>query len=122
MCRTPEVHKIVSKSIRVDAMTSKGEVSLSGECKRLLDICDEIGTKGDKKYVKREAKARLKHKYYWFHKEEDILFNSMKYVYNILNNQDKLTMKHFYHIRCYPDLDEGLCAMCLIPCSCTGCV
>ena len=52
----------------VDAMTKKGELSLAKECKRFLDLCDEIGTKGDKKHAKREAKARLKHKYYWVHK------------------------------------------------------
>ena len=46
----------------------------------------------------------------------------MKAVYNILNNQDKVTMKHFYHIRCDPDLDKGFCAMRRIPCACTGCV
>ena len=46
----------------------------------------------------------------------------MKAVYKILNNQDKVTMKHFYHIRCDPDLDEGFCAMRRIPRSCTGCV
>ena len=44
-------------------MTEKGEVSFAKECKRLLDICDEIGTMGDKKHAKHEAKARLKHKY-----------------------------------------------------------
>ena len=58
----PEVDKIDSKFMRVDAMTEKGEVSFSKECKYLLDICDVIVTKGDKKHVKREAKARLKHK------------------------------------------------------------
>ena len=31
-------------------------------------------------------------------------------------------MKNFYHIRCDPDLDEGLCAMRQINCACTGCV
>ena len=46
----------------------------------------------------------------------------MKAVYNILNNQDKMTMKIFYHIIWDPDLDEGFCAMRLIPCACTGCV
>ena len=81
----------------------------------------EFGTKGDKNYVKREAKARLKHKYYWLNKEEDIVFYGMKDVYKILNNQDKLTMKHFYHIICDTDLDKGLCAMRRIPCACTGC-
>ena len=35
----------------------------------------------------------------------------MKAVYNILNNPDKVTMKHFYHIRCDPDLGEVFCAM-----------
>ena len=39
----------------------------------------------------------------------------MKNVYKILNNQDKETMKHFYHIRCDSDLDEGFCAMRRIP-------
>ena len=72
---------------------------------------DEIGTKGDKKHVKRKAKARLNHKYYFLYKEEDILFNGIKDVNNILNNQNKVTMKHFYHIRCNPDLGEGFCAM-----------
>ena len=48
--------------MRVDAMTEKGEVRFAKECKHLLDIRDEIGTKGDKKHVKREAKARLTHK------------------------------------------------------------
>ena len=65
-------------------MIEKGEVSFAEECKRLLDLRDEIGTKGDKKHEKREAKALLKHKYYWIHKEEDTLFNGMKAVYKIL--------------------------------------
>ena len=46
----------------------------------------------------------------------------MKTVYKALNNQDKVTMKHFYHRRCDPDLDEGFCAIRHIPCACTGCV
>ena len=58
--------------MRVGAMTKKVELSFAGECKCLLDICDEIGTKGDKKHAKRESKARLKHKDYWVHKEYDI--------------------------------------------------
>ena len=31
-------------------------------------------------------------------------------------------MKHFYHIICDPDLDEGFSAMRRITCACTGCV
>ena len=108
--------------MRVEAMTEKGEVSFAEECKRLLHICDEIGTKGDKKHAKREAKARLKQKYYWIYKEEDTLFKGMKAVYKILNNKDKVSMKHFYHIRCNPELGEGFCAMRRIPCACYGCV
>ena len=46
----------------------------------------------------------------------------MKAVYNIMNNNYKVTMKHFYHTRCDTDLDEGLCAMQQIPRACTGCV
>ena len=46
----------------------------------------------------------------------------MKDVYKALNNQDKVTMKHFYHRRCDPDLDEGFCDIRHIPCACTGCV
>ena len=46
----------------------------------------------------------------------------MKAVYKILNNKDKVTMKHFYHIICDPDLDEGSCAIWRIPCACTRCV
>ena len=91
---TPEKDKIDSKCVCVKAMTEKGEVSFVEECKRLLGLRDEIGTKGDKKHAKREAKARLNHKYYWVHKEEDTLFNGMKAVYKILNNKDKVTMKH----------------------------
>ena len=94
----PEVDKIDSKHMRVDAMTENGEVSFAEECKHLLDLCDEIGTKGDKKHVKCKAKSRLNQEYYWLHKEEDILLNGMKAVYKILNNQDKVTMKHFYHM------------------------
>ena len=69
MCSTPEKDKIDSKRMRVEAMTEKGEVSFAGECKRLLDLSDEIGTNGNKKHAKREAKARSNHKYYWIHKE-----------------------------------------------------
>ena len=65
----PELDKIDSKRIHIYAMAEKGEVSFAEECKHLLDICDKIGTKGDKKHVKREAKVFLKHKYYWVHKE-----------------------------------------------------
>ena len=87
-----------------------------------MDLCDEIGTKGDKKHAKCEAKASLKQKYYWLHKEVDIIFNGMKAVYKILNNQDKVTMKFVYRIRCDPDLDEGFCAVRRISCACTRCV
>ena len=52
MCSTPEVDKINSKRMRVDAMNNKGEVIFAKECKRLLDLHDEIGTKGDKKHAK----------------------------------------------------------------------
>ena len=63
MHSTYEKDKIDSKCMRVEAMSEKGEVSFAEECKRLLDLRDEIGTKGDKKHAKHEAKARLKHKY-----------------------------------------------------------
>ena len=69
MRSSPEKHKIDSKRMHVEAMTDKGVVIFAEECKRLLDLSDEIGTKGDKKHAKSEAKARLKHKYYWIHKE-----------------------------------------------------
>ena len=55
-------------------------------------------------------------------KEEDILFNGMKVVYKILNHKYEVTMKHFYHIGCDTDLDEGFCAMRCIPCACAECV
>ena len=122
MCSTPEKYKNEIKLMRVEAMTEKGEVIFSEECKRLLDLCDEIDTKGDHKHAKCEAKARLNHKYYWVHTEGDTIFNGMKAVYKILNNKDKVSMKHSYHRRCNPDLDEGFCAMRRIHCSCTGCV
>ena len=102
MRSTTDKENIDSKRMRVEAITDKREVSFAEECKRLLDLYDESGTKGDKNHAKREAKARLKHKYYWIHKEEDTLFNVMKAVYKILNNKDKVSMKHFYHIRCDP--------------------
>ena len=63
MRSTPEVEKIDSKRMHVDAMTEKGELRFYEECKRFLDLCDGICIKG-----KCEAKARLKHKYYWIHK------------------------------------------------------
>ena len=47
MRSTPEVENIDSKSMRVDAMTNKVEVSFAKECNHLLDLRDEIGTKGD---------------------------------------------------------------------------
>ena len=122
MRSTPEKDNIDIKRMRAEAMTEKGEVSFAKECKRLLDLQDQIGTKGDKKHAKREFKTRLNHKYYWIHKEEDTLFNSMKAIYKILNNKYKVTMKNFYHIRCNPDLEEGFCAMRRIPCACSGCV
>ena len=59
MRSTPEVDKIYSKRMRVDSMTNKVEVSFDEECKLLLDICDKIGTKGDKKHAKRESKAHI---------------------------------------------------------------
>ena len=47
MRSTPEKDKIYSKRMRVDSMTEKGEVSFAEECKCLLYLRDEIGTKGD---------------------------------------------------------------------------
>ena len=43
----------------------------------------------------------------------------MKAVYNIMNNQNKVTMEHNYHIRCDTGLEEVLCAMQLISSACT---
>ena len=68
MSSTPGVDNINSKRMRFDAMNQKGEVNFAEEFKRLLDLCDEVGTRGDKKHTKGKAKARLKHKYYWVHK------------------------------------------------------
>ena len=48
MRSTPEKYKIESKRMRVEVMIENGEVSFAIECNRLLDLCDEIGTKGDK--------------------------------------------------------------------------
>ena len=41
MSSTPEVDKIDSKCMRVDAMNDKGEVRFSKECQRLLNLCDK---------------------------------------------------------------------------------
>ena len=46
----------------------------------------------------------------------------MKAVDKIMNNQDTVTMKHFYHIIFDPGLAKGFCAMQCIPCDCNGCV
>ena len=46
----------------------------------------------------------------------------MNAVYKILDNQEKVTMKHFFHIICYPYLDKGLCVIQNVPSACTGCV
>ena len=64
MRSTPEKDNIDIKRMRVDAMNNKVEESFAEECRSLLGIIDEISTKGYKKHVKREAKARSKHKYY----------------------------------------------------------
>ena len=55
--------------MRAEDMTEKGEVSFAKECKRLLDLCDKIGTKGDKKHAKREAKAHIHH----YHSENRVI-------------------------------------------------
>ena len=44
----------------------------------------------------------------------------MKDVYKFLNNQDKVKMKHFYHIIYDTGLDKVSCAMQRKPCACTG--
>ena len=61
MSSNHEKDNIESNCMSVEAMTEKGEVSFAEECKRLLDLRDEIGNKGDKKHAKRELKARLKY-------------------------------------------------------------
>ena len=108
---TPENYKIDSKRMRDDDMNKKEEVSFAEECKRSLYFQDAFFTKGDKKHVKRKAKACSNQKYYWVHKEEDIFFNGIQAVYKILNNQDKVKMNQFYQIRCDPYLDKGFYAM-----------
>ena len=60
MRSTPEVGNIDSKRMRVDVMTKKGEVRFAKECKRLLDLCDEIGTKGNTKHAKKQICSTLK--------------------------------------------------------------
>ena len=52
MRSTPEKYKIDSKRMCVEAMTEKGGVRFAEECKRLLDLRDEIDTKGDNKHAK----------------------------------------------------------------------
>ena len=55
MCSTPEKYKIDSKRMRVEAMTEKGEVSFAEECKRLLELCGEIGIRNTKKVIPKHA-------------------------------------------------------------------
>ena len=55
MCSTPKVEKIDSKRMRVYSMTKKREVSFSEEYKHLLDLRDEIGTKGGTKSTWRKS-------------------------------------------------------------------
>ena len=119
---TPEVHESDSSRMRVEAMTEEGEVSFAEECKRLLELRDKTGTTGDKKHAKREAKARLKNKYYRVYDEEATISNGSKAVYKILNNTEKVGMKELYHIRCDPDLGVGYCSMRRVPCACEGCL
>ena len=60
MRSTPEKYNIDSKRMRVESMTDKGEVSFAEECKRLLYLRDEIGTKGNKKHAKTWGQIMLK--------------------------------------------------------------
>ena len=46
----------------------------------------------------------------------------MKAVFKILNIQDKVKMKHFYHTRSNPYLYQGFCAMRQMSCAYTVCV
>ena len=48
MRSTPEVYNIGSKRMCVDSMANKGKVRFARGCKHLLDLCDEVGAKGDK--------------------------------------------------------------------------
>jgi hypothetical protein len=120
----PEVHDNVNASDRMNihSMTEQGEVSFADECMRLLLNRDTIGTTGDKKHAKREAKARLKSTFYHVHDDKDLLYNGIGATYKILDNRDKVKLKMFYHIRCDPDLGQGFCAMRRIPCACNACV
>ena len=120
----PEVHNTVTDSDRmqINSMTEHGEVSFAVECSRLLIHRDSIGTTGDKKHAKREAKARLKGNFYHVHHDDDLLYNGIKATYKILDNRDRVKLKDFYHIRCDPDLGQGFCAMRRIPCACIACV
>ena len=52
MLSTPEVDTIDDKRLRVYSMIEKVEVRFAKECKRFLDLCDEIDTKGDKRHTK----------------------------------------------------------------------
>eukprot|EP00978_Attheya_sp_CCMP212_P017892 scaffold48234_cov60-Attheya_sp.AAC.6 len=69
----PEVHDTINDGDRmlIHSMTEKGEVSFADECMRLLLNRDRVGTTGDKKHAKREAKARLKNTFYHVHEDKD---------------------------------------------------
>jgi hypothetical protein len=120
----PEVHDTINDSDRmqINSMTEKGDVSFADECRRLLINRDKVGTTGDKKHAKREAKARLKGTFYHVHDDADLLYNGIKATYKILDDRDKVKLKSFYHIRCDPELGQGFCAMRRIPCACNACV
>ena len=57
MRSTPEVVKIDSKIMRVDALTKKGEVIFAEEYKRLLDLRDELV----QRVIRNMGNAKLKH-------------------------------------------------------------
>ena len=57
---TLEVDKIDSKRTHVDDMTQKVKVSFAEEHNRLLNLSDEVDTKGNKKHAKNCSKIALK--------------------------------------------------------------
>ena len=112
------------KKIKAYRMEEGVFVSIAEEAARLCRVEREEGSKGDRKYRKREAQATIKRRFYHVRKEvEDTVHSElkMKLTSTSLPKTPNSGLLSHYHIHCDPDLGVNRQALRRIPCACATC-
>lgn len=119
----PEIDEEEGPKMKANSMQGGQLVSLAQECARLCSLQTRVsGVKGvGGKRAKRESEAKLQHRNYHVHKEDEVEFATLSMKAHGFEKGEHQGLLAHYNIRVSSELGLGLAAVRRIPCACPPC-